>query len=116
MAGLQTRAFFPAPGQNLSRAQSKGIFPASPTPSFRTEQADFFFRFRSRESVGLRREESLFVFTIMERDRTCPSNKDATLAEFEKINETLLFFVLANGQLALVPNPHGSGEVAFRGE
>jgi hypothetical protein len=28
-------------------------------PSFRTEQADFFFRFRSCESVGLRREKSL---------------------------------------------------------
>src|SRR5712664_1814729 len=27
-----------------------------PTPSFRTEQADFFFRFRSCESVGLHRE------------------------------------------------------------
>ncbi len=30
-------------------------------PSFRAEQADFFFRFRSCESVGLRREKSLFV-------------------------------------------------------
>jgi hypothetical protein len=33
-----------------------------PTPSFRTEQADFFFRFRSCESVGPRREKSLFFF------------------------------------------------------
>src|SRR5260370_5545442 len=32
-----------------------------PYPSFRTQQADFFFRFRSCESVGLRREKSLFA-------------------------------------------------------
>jgi hypothetical protein len=31
-------------------------------PSFRTEQADFFFRIRSCECVGLRREKSLFAF------------------------------------------------------
>ena len=43
-------------------------------------------------------------------------NKDATLAEFEKINEALLFFVLAKGRLALVLDRHGSGEVALRGE
>ncbi len=30
------------------------------TPSLRTEQADFFFRIRSCECVGLRREKSLF--------------------------------------------------------
>src|SRR5229473_3318653 len=30
-------------------------------PSFRTEQADFFFRIRSCECVGLRREKSLFL-------------------------------------------------------
>ena len=35
------------------------------TPSFRTEQADFFFRFRSCESVGLRREKSLFLFSSL---------------------------------------------------
>jgi hypothetical protein len=37
--------------------------PISPflTLSFRTEQADFFFRVRSCERVGLRREESLFA-------------------------------------------------------
>ncbi len=33
---------------------------AQPRPSFRTEQADFFFRIRSCECVGLRREKSLF--------------------------------------------------------
>jgi hypothetical protein len=33
-----------------------------PTPSFRTEQADFFFPLRSREAVGLCREKSLFLF------------------------------------------------------
>jgi hypothetical protein len=33
----------------------------APTPSFRTEQADFFFPFHSRERVGLRREKSLFA-------------------------------------------------------
>ncbi len=31
-------------------------------PSFRMEQGDFFFRFRSCESVALRREKSLFAF------------------------------------------------------
>src|SRR5712692_5185149 len=31
-----------------------------PAPSFRTEQADFFFPLRSCEAVGLRREKSLF--------------------------------------------------------
>ena len=31
------------------------------TPSFRTERADFFFRIRSCECVGLRREKSLFA-------------------------------------------------------
>jgi len=31
---------------------------AKPHPSFRTEQADFFFRIRSCECVGLRRETS----------------------------------------------------------
>jgi hypothetical protein len=31
-------------------------------PSFRAEQADFFFRFHSCERVGLCREKSLFVF------------------------------------------------------
>jgi hypothetical protein len=35
---------------------------ASTPPSFRTEQADFFFCFRSCENVGLRREESLCAF------------------------------------------------------
>ncbi len=40
-----------------------GFFLASlPPPSFRTEQADFFFRFRSCEVVGLRSEKSLFLF------------------------------------------------------
>src|SRR5258708_4145424 len=34
----------------------------TPRPSFRTEQADFFFPFHSRERVGLRREKSLCVF------------------------------------------------------
>src|SRR5437899_2853109 len=38
--------------------------PRSRPPSFRTEQADFFFRFRSCESVWLRREESLFLFAL----------------------------------------------------
>src|SRR5260370_29643903 len=32
-----------------------------PPPSFRAEQADFFFPLRSREAVGLRREKSLFL-------------------------------------------------------
>src|SRR5216684_5789535 len=44
-----------------------GLGPPSPaapaTPSFRTEQADFFFRIRSCECVGLRREKSLFVLS-----------------------------------------------------
>jgi hypothetical protein len=31
-----------------------------PHPSFRTEQADFFFPFCSCKTVGLRREKSLF--------------------------------------------------------
>jgi len=31
----------------------------NPPPSFRTEQGDCFFRFRSCESVALRREKSL---------------------------------------------------------
>src|SRR5947209_4268123 len=35
--------------------------PAPPTPSFRTEQTDFFFRIRSCECVGLRSEKSLFA-------------------------------------------------------
>ncbi len=40
-----------------------GALPARYTTlSFRTEQADFFFRFRSCESVGQRREESHFSF------------------------------------------------------
>jgi hypothetical protein len=34
-------------------------------PSFQTEQADFFFPFRSCERVGLRREKSLFTFAIV---------------------------------------------------
>src|SRR6266481_1096545 len=33
-----------------------------PPPSFRTEQDDFFFPFHSCERIGLRREESLFLF------------------------------------------------------
>ena len=40
--------------------------PRAPLPhsSFRTKQADFFFRIRSRECVGLRREKSLLAFPI----------------------------------------------------
>ena len=34
-------------------------------PSFRTEQADFFFPIRSCGPVGLRREKSLFAFAIV---------------------------------------------------
>jgi len=41
------------------RAAPLSRYPAP--PSFRTEQADFFFRIRSCECVGLRREKSLFV-------------------------------------------------------
>jgi hypothetical protein len=37
--------------------------PRRPHPSFRTEQADFFFLIRSCECVGLRREKSLFLFS-----------------------------------------------------
>src|SRR5258708_15816355 len=33
-----------------------------PPPSFRTEPDDFFFPFHSCERIGLRREESLFLF------------------------------------------------------
>src|SRR5260370_26790980 len=36
----------------------KSACTASATPSFRTEQANFFFRIRSSECVGLRREIS----------------------------------------------------------
>src|SRR6266478_2271456 len=51
------RPSFPAPSW-LDR------FPNDPPPppSFRAEQADFFFPLRSCEAVGLRREKSLFLF------------------------------------------------------
>jgi hypothetical protein len=45
-----------------SRTTFSCLSTSPPHPSFRTEQADFFFRFRSCESVGLRREKSLFLF------------------------------------------------------
>src|SRR5260370_9454551 len=50
------RASFPAPSWPAR-------FPNDPPPppSFRAEQADFFFPLRSREAVGLRREKSLFL-------------------------------------------------------
>jgi hypothetical protein len=59
--GTSSRAAPAALGQPCQEA---GFFclSAAITPSFRTEQADFFFRFRSSESVGLRREKSLFLF------------------------------------------------------
>jgi hypothetical protein len=39
-----------------------------PTPSFRTEQADFFFPFCSCKTVGLRRETSAPSRTVHVRD------------------------------------------------
>jgi hypothetical protein len=54
-----------AVGQNAAR---RPVLAANATPSFRTEQADFFFRIRSRECVGLRREKSLFSFPILVSD------------------------------------------------
>ena len=48
-----------AVGAGLLYPEPSRRAPPSPIPSFRTEQADFFFHFRSYESVGLRREESL---------------------------------------------------------
>ncbi len=50
----------------LSRRLHAAFFSFSqrpkPHPSFRTQQADFFFPLRSREAVGLRSEKSLFAF------------------------------------------------------
>src|SRR3989454_8971702 len=40
-------------------------------PSFRTEQADFFFPFRSCERVGLRREKSLSSLLLSRERRNC---------------------------------------------
>src|SRR6266446_1231544 len=52
--------------RNPSEAPNTSSPSAPPTsflsPSFRTEQADFFFPLRSCEAVGLRREKSLFLF------------------------------------------------------
>src|SRR5437899_10161169 len=50
--------------RRLSRFQlGPPAYTAAPTlhPSFRAEQADSFFRVRSRERVGLQCEESLFA-------------------------------------------------------
>jgi len=60
--GTSSRAAPAALGQPCQEAGFFLPFGPAITPSFRTEQADFFFRFRSRESVGLRREKSLFLF------------------------------------------------------
>jgi hypothetical protein len=42
------------------------VAPPTPPPSFRTEQADFFFRIRSCECVGLRSEKSLFLLSFFD--------------------------------------------------
>jgi hypothetical protein len=53
------------------RSFSSDITP-HPKMSFRTKQADFFFCFRSCESVGLRREKSLFLPAFLARSPRHP--------------------------------------------
>jgi hypothetical protein len=53
-------------------------------PSFRTEQADFFFPLRSCEAVGLRREKSLFLFRLVPQNRPARpgrNDRDAKAAQ-----------------------------------
>jgi hypothetical protein len=61
----------------------------TPTTSFRAKQADFLFRFRSCESVGLRIEESLFPALTC---RSLPAASRARLqprCKLRKINTAL---------------------------
>src|SRR5438128_1925137 len=59
----ESMPWFPTP--SLGERERLAYGSRSGPPSFRTEQADFLFRFRSCECVGLRREKSLFAFTLL---------------------------------------------------
>jgi hypothetical protein len=54
----------PTPTRHLERSEPTFSGGRTTPPSFRTERADFFFRIRSCECVGPRREKSLCIFVL----------------------------------------------------